>query len=194
MLHIKLKDTKIILASASPRRAEILKLVGLDFSVLPADINEDITETNPKKYVKKIALMKCKAIDKEIYTNNLIIAADTTVYFNDKIYSKPKDETDVIEFLTQLSGKTHIVYTAVAISYQKTVLCEVASSFVRFKTLSLTEILDYIKTNEPFDKAGAYGIQGYGSQFIENIKGCYFNVMGFPINVFLNMIEKINLI
>ena len=191
MIHKLLNGKKIVLASASPRRKDLLKLVGLNFIQAPADIDEAINEddhVNPKKYVKRLAYDKCDFIRKRMDDDCVVIAADTIVYFKKKIYGKPENKTEAVEYLMALSGQTHIVYTCIAVSYQRKLLCDITKTKVKFMPLSDEMINDYIQTNEPFDKAGAYGIQGYGSQFIEKIDGCYFNVMGFPVNMFYRLI------
>lgn len=196
MLHNLLKNRKIILASASPRRKEILDLVGVKYLQLPADVDETILPSdhiNPKRYASRIALLKCKEISKLNDKNCLVISADTIVYFNKAILGKPKNHDEVYEYLKQLSGNTHIVYTGICLSYQNKFYSAVAKTSVSFKVLENDEIRQYIETGEPNDKAGAYGIQGYGSQFITKINGCYFNVMGFPVNLFLSLLKEINL-
>ena len=191
MLHKLLKNKKVVLASASPRRIDILKQVGLVFLHEPATIDEDVIESdhlNPRRYVQKLAIAKCNAIKNKMTDDTVVIAADTTVYINKKIFGKPQNMEEAFDFLKILSGQTHVVYTGLAVSYKNALLSGVEKTFVKFKKLCDKEISDYIETQEPMDKAGAYGIQGYGSQFIEKINGCYFNVMGFPVNLFYNLL------
>jgi len=191
MLHKLLNTKQIVLASASPRRSELLKLIGLKFITIPADIDEDfayLDQSSPLKYVKRIAIEKCNVVKDKVSDDCLVISADTIVYHDKQILLKPNDPKQTFSFLQLLSGKTHQVYTGVCISYNRRLIYDYAKTYVTFKDLSETEIIDYISTNEPSDKAGAYGIQGYGSQFIEKINGCYFNVMGFPINLFYKMV------
>ena len=195
MIHSILKNTKIVLASASPRRVDILKLVGLDFIQKPADINEDIVASdhiNPTRYVRKIATEKCNTIQNLFPDDHLVIAADTIVYFDNKILGKPQNDEEAFYYLSALSGNTHIVYTALSVSFKGHTHNRVEKTSVKFKRLSDNEIHQYILTSEPFDKAGAYGIQGYGSQFIEKINGCFFNVMGFPVNLFYKLVAEIS--
>jgi len=194
MLHNILQNKKVILASASPRRKDLLNLVGVKFLQIPADVDETILSSdhsNPRRYAKKIALRKCELIAGNNDIECIVISADTIVYQNKKILGKPKNFDEINEYLTLLSGKSHIVYTAIAVSYKNNIIVDVAKTYVTFKHLEIDEIRQYIETKEPIDKAGAYGIQGYGSQFIEKINGCYFNVMGFPVNLFLQIIQKI---
>ena len=191
MLHNILKNKNIILASASPRRVEILKLIGLNFQQIPTNINETVTlldHKNPQNYVQKTAEKKCQHLANS-YNNFLIIAADTTVYLNNKILGKPDNFQQSYEYLRLLSGNTHIVYTGVAIAHNNQMLSSVEKTLVEFKNLSDEEIYNYIDTQEPFDKAGGYGIQGFGSQFIKKINGCYFNVMGLPVNLLYGLVE-----
>ena len=194
MLHIELKNKNIVLASASPRRADILKRVGINFVQIPANVNEDICQSdylNPRKYVRNLAEVKCETIKNKFSNDCIVVAADTTVYINKTILGKPQDRIEAFNYLKLLSNQTHTVYTGLAISYKDCIISEIAKSSVKFYELSDNEIKNYIETKEPLDKAGAYGIQGFGSQFIESIKGCYFNVMGFPISLFYKMIHRV---
>ena len=194
MLHELLKGKKIVLASASPRRRELLKLIGLSFIQQPANINETINDnelSDPINYVKRIANAKCDFISKPTDADCVVIAADTTVYINNQILGTPTDVNEAIEYLKLLSNQIHEVYTCITISYQGKIYSDVEKTKVKFMQLSDEMIHNYMKTKEPIDKAGAYGIQGYGSQFIEWIEGCYFNVMGFPMNMFYRLIQKI---
>ena len=196
MLHELLKDTKIVLASGSPRRKELLSLVGLKFRQVVAHVDETIIPSDyphPKRYVRKIATRKCVSVKNALKEDCLVVAADTVVFADKKILLKPADLAEATSFLNILSGKRHTVYTGIALSFRGQVLSDTAKTHVTFRTLSDTEIADYLKTGESLDKAGGYGIQGYGSQFIEHIDGCYFNVMGFPLNLFLEMIYKLRI-
>ena len=168
-----------------------MNLVGLQFTQASPSVDETIYESehqNPIDYVKRMAQSKCETIvaGSEI----MVIAADTIVYFDNMIFGKPKDRGEAGEYLKRLSGQTHHVYTGVAVCMRKKMLLDHAVSTVTFKQLTEEEITDYIQTEEPLDKAGGYGIQGYGAQFIERIEGCYFNVMGFPVNLFYKMVAE----
>lgn len=174
-------DMGLILASASPRRQEILKNCGYDFEVVPADIDELVPEdTASDKVPELIAVQKAMAIAQK-YPKDVIVAADTVVVINDKILGKPKDKDDAFRMLKTLSGNTHCVYTGVCIAKGDFSESFVSKSFVTFYDLSDEEILDYIKTGEPMDKAGAYGIQCKGALFVKEIKGDYFNIVGLPV-------------
>jgi len=195
MLHTLLNGKKVILASASPRRKFILEQVGLKFIQIPSDVDEIITEAdhkNPIAYVKKNSLIKAQAVMRQFDEDCLVISADTVVYLGKRILEKPENTQQATEFIRQLSGVTHQVYTGVTIAWQGAVSPFVTTDYektsIKFIALSEAEIREYLQTGEGFDKAGGYGIQGYGSQFIEKINGCYFNVMGFPVNLFYRMV------
>ena len=191
MIHNLLKDKQVILASASPRRKEIFKLIEVKALQIPSHIDEDIVYDNPIKLVKFHAENKAKEIRKKVDNDYLIVAADTIVYQNNEVLFKPRNIHQAADFLTQLSGTNHYVYTGVAIAYKNNLISDYEKTRVEFNPLSAREIEEYIKTKEPMDKAGAYGIQGYGSQFIKRVSGCYFNVMGFPVTLFYNMLKRI---
>ncbi len=180
-------NKRIILASNSPRRRELLQMIGLKFDIIadntPEPINQDMT---PDAVVCQLAEFKGKNISKKLdgAKNSLIIAADTIVAIEDEILGKPKDANDALNMLLKLSGNMHCVYTGVYVLDTDTnnfaVFCEKTEVF--FKKLDIDEIKDYIITGEPMDKAGAYGIQNLGSLFVERINGDYFNVVGLPIS------------
>ncbi len=196
MIHNLLKGKKIVLASASPRRKELFKLMGLKYIQVSADVDESVfpqDHSNPRKFVLTQSSKKCKEIVSRMDHDCIVIAADTIVYHDKKILGKPYDEEEAEKFLRHLSGKTHQVYTGVTIFYKQNYISDVEKTYVTFKELSEKEIKEYIMTQEPIDKAGAYGIQGFGCQFVSKINGCYFNVMGFPINLFYNMLQNIKL-
>lgn len=185
-------NKRIILASASPRRAEILTKMGInDFTVIPAEISEEIDIDDPIEYVKSLA--KQKALHVSMANDGIIIAADTIVVLNDEILGKPKDENDARNMLNKLIGNAHSVYTGVCVI--DTVSGENVNDYektdVFFRALSANEIGEYIKTKEPMDKAGAYGIQGRACSFIERIEGCYYNVMGLPAAKLHNILKNL---
>lgn len=186
--------SEIILASSSPRRKELLSNMGLDFSVCVSDADESTVskEVPPYIYVQELAFLKAAAVAKDAAKNTVVIGADTIVVNNGEILGKPKDEEDAFTMLKSLSGKTHQVYTGycvMRVSDAYTV-CERVCTDVTFKELSDEKIDGYIKTGEPMDKAGAYGIQGYGAMLIESINGDYFNVVGLPINALSETLEN----
>lgn len=175
-----LKNINVTLASASPRRKELLKMICKDFKVVPADIDESFSnEINPFEVAEKIAVKKAQAISDE---NSLIIACDTVVILGEKIMGKPKDELSAFEMLSDLSGKVHTVITGVCLCYKGKSYSFSEKTEVEFYPLLIEEINEYIKTGEPFDKAGAYGIQGLGGVLVKGIKGDFYNVVGLPVS------------
>ncbi len=192
MLHNLLKNQDIILASRSPRRAFLLEQVGLKFEQIPSHIEENLNGMLPDEFVLHYSLKKAEEIQKT-HSNSLIIGADTIVVLNNKIIGKPQNDEEAFQILKKLSGKCHEVLTGVSILFHDSQISDIAKTKVFFKLIADEDIKEYISTGEPMDKAGAYGIQGYGSQFIDKIDGCYFNVMGFPIPLFYEMIKKVTL-
>ncbi len=184
---------KIILASASPRRKELLEKMGLAFEIITSQVEENI-ENGPysKELVENLALEKALDVSRQVKTPALIIGADTVVVIDGIILGKPKDKYDAVRILGLLSGRTHTVVTSIAIidTKKNTKTVESVESKVTFKKLSLKEVEDYIATGEPMDKAGAYGIQGYASSFITSICGCYTNVVGISTYKLSEMLKK----
>jgi len=187
------QNKKIILASASPRRKELLEKMGLEFEIITSDVEENI-ENGPysKELVENLALEKALDVSRQVKTPALIIGADTVVVIDGIILGKPKDKYDAVRILGLLSGRTHTVVTSIAIidTKKNTKTVESVESKVTFKKLSLKEVEDYIATGEPMDKAGAYGIQGYASSFITSICGCYTNVVGISTYKLSEMLKK----
>lgn len=191
---------EVILASGSPRRQELLKVIFNDFKVMKSNFNEKSIEFkgDPSLYVKQIS--KGKALD--VYNSlkdkdeKLIIACDTLVFLNEEILGKPKNEIDAFNMIKALSGNTHKVYSGFTI-YNTTVKETIEKSCcteVKFIEISDEEIHNYIKKGDCFDKAGAYGIQGEASIFVEKIDGCYFNVVGLPLNKLYTTLRGIGVI
>jgi septum formation protein len=189
MLHTMLKDKKLILASASPRRKEIFLMLGLSPLIIPSNIHEPIENVQPGVLVRKHSFHKAKSVAAQFDDDTVVVGADTLVYLDKTILGKPRDRIEASEYLLKLSGRSHTVFSGIAISYKRQILVDYEKSVVTFSKFSDTDLEEYIDTKEPFDKAGAYGIQGYGSQFITSIKGCYFNVMGFPVHLFYKMLS-----
>jgi septum formation protein len=189
---------RLILASSSPRRRELLTQAGFTFEVHPAHIPEDpYPNEDPIAYVVRLARAKAEAVFAEISSKEtappqVVLGADTTVTLDNHILGKPTDAADAARMLRLLSGRTHRVITGVALaSAQRTeVAAEVTG--VRFLTLSNEEIAAYIATGEPMDKAGAYGIQGRAARWIPRVEGCYFNVVGLPLALVSVMLEAAN--
>ncbi len=185
---------KTILASSSPRRLSLLNLIGINPEVKKPDITENIIKGEaPKRFTKRVAIEKGKFVQNNKNYIDLIISADTIVYCNNRIIGKPKNRDDAFRMIKLLSGRIHKVVTGVSLIYMDKNICKISETDVKFSNITKSEI-DYYLDNEKFiDKAGAYAIQGKASLFVEEIKGCYFNVMGFPINLFYSMLKKINI-
>ncbi len=184
---------EIILASASPRRKEILSLLDIPFKVMVSDADESADRTLPPYFIaESLSLKKAVAVAKNVSSHSLIIGADTIVVSDNIILGKPKDNDDAKNMLKNLSGKWHSVISGVTVLDTKSAKSEsfYVETKVKFATLSDEEINSYIKTNEPCDKAGAYGIQGKGSKFIEKIEGDYFNVVGLPLQKLYTVLKK----
>ena len=172
----------LILASASPRRQELLRTLGLAFTVKTADIDETMDPAlGAEAEVARICRAKAEAVLPFTAENDVVIAADTIVCVDDRILGKPHTEAEAAEMLRLLSGREHQVRTGVTVCTRERVVTEVDVTGVRFRLLTEAEIAAYVHTGEPMDKAGAYGIQGLASIFVESLRGDYFNVMGLPL-------------
>jgi septum formation protein len=191
MIHDLLKNKQVVLASASPRRKAIFDFLGVQVLQMPAHFHEPLFTDNPRKLVISHAKDKCEHVARKVDSGCVVIAADTIVYHQNKILEKPEDEPEAYQLLRALSGSIHFVYSGIAISYKNSLLTDYEKTKVEFSDISENDIISYLKTKEPFDKAGGYGIQGYGSQFIKKISGCYFNVMGFPVHNFYLLLQSI---
>lgn len=175
---------RIILASKSPRRVEILKQIGTEFEIMPADTDESVTPgTSPEDAVCEISRRKALCIRDLIGSseNVFIISADTVVTYDGKIIGKPENDKHAYDILKNLSGKSHRVLTGFTLCMGNIIHTDYESTDVFFRHLTDEEIEEYVKSGEPADKAGAYGIQDKGSVFVTGISGDYYNVMGFPI-------------
>jgi septum formation protein len=182
---------RIILASASPRRRELLALIGIAHDVLPADIDEaEHPGEAPAAYVERLAREKAVAVSARA-PDALVIAADTTVVIDNVILGKPVDDADAARMLRTLSGRSHTVYTAIAAARGPRVESEIEVVSVTFRPLEPDEIAAYIATREPMDKAGAYGIQGYGATIVERIDGDYFAVMGLSLGRTVRLMRRL---
>lgn len=186
---------KYILASGSERRQELLQRIIKDFDVIVSDFDEDkvLYQGNIEEYVKKLALGKANRVKENLNESSIIISGDTIVTLGDVILGKPKNEEDAFNMLKTLSGKTHRVYSGIAVinTENDKVENEALYTEVTFSKITDEEIISYIKTKEPLDKAGAYGIQGFGGVFVEKINGCYYNVVGLPLNLLNRMLNKV---
>ncbi|WP_058517060.1 Maf family protein [Legionella parisiensis] len=185
---------KIILASASPRRLHILQEHGLPAVVMPADIEEiQQKDEEAKIYVTRLAREKAETILAQVKagTADIILAADTTVAYQDHILEKPRDHQDAYRMLSMLSGNSHEVYTGYALIFlpEQQWWVDCVASSITFHTLTEQQIQNYIDTGDPYDKAGGYGIQNVYDTFIKEIKGSYYNVMGLPIEEIMKRIS-----
>ncbi len=184
---------KLILASASPRRAEILRGAGFSFEGVSAAVDETPRRGEaPGALVQRLAMEKARAAARGIREDSVILAADTEVVCDGRIFGKPATVEDAKRMLGSLSGKTHDVLTGLALLRmpRAEMGVEVEETKVTFATLTPEEITSYIATREPFDKAGGYAIQGRGGIFISRIEGCYFNVMGLPLARLYRMLRE----
>ena len=192
----------IYLASKSPRRTELLSQIGVEHQTIDIEVDEAINpKKSPKENVASLSALKCQEGVRHILDQKKVIfpvlAADTIVVLEEEIFGKPESESDAISMLMKFSGKTHSVITGVTIGIvlsDKTEFHTVnAESKVGFAKLGLNDCKEYCKTNEPFDKAGGYGIQGYGSAFIKEIKGSYSNIVGLPIHEVAELFKKLKI-
>lgn len=183
---------KYILASASPRRKELLEKAGLVFKIVVPETDESSVskELDPGLYVQELALLKAGAAAKKCGGNSVIIGADTVVTLDNGILGKPKDEADAFRMLRSLSGRTHEVYTGFCVMDKGagTAECRSVMTKVTFRDLSDKEIYYYIATGEPMDKAGAYGIQGLGGKLVSSVEGDFDNVVGLPVKALMEVL------
>ena len=185
---------RVVLASSSPRRRELLTLIGIPHAVSPADIDETpLAAEEPRPHAERLARGKASVVA-EREPNAVVIAADTIVVVDGDILGKPRDEAEARAMLRRLSGRQHVVLTAVAVARDGVIVSDVESVDVTFRTLSEADITRYIATREPMDKAGAYGIQGYGATIVERVDGDYFAVMGLPLNRLARLLESLGLV
>lgn len=182
---------EIILASASPRRKEILQNTKLKFEVQKSEIEEAVfEEESPESMVVRLAYEKAFDVAQK-NRDKLVIGADTIVVLEDEVLGKPKDEEEAFDMIQKLSNKTHRVITGISLIHLKKgiVVNDYQVSYVTFKDLSEDSIKDYINTKESLDKAGGYGIQGYGALLVEGIQGDYFNIVGLPISKLSDLLK-----
>jgi septum formation protein len=181
----------VILASSSPRRRELLALIGLVYEVLPADVDETLLSgETPEGYAERLARAKAA---KSALPGTVSIGSDTIVVMDGEVLGKPRDGREAATMLRRLSGRSHTVMTAIAVAYDGDVTSEVVEVGVTFRALRDDEIDDYIRTGEPLDKAGAYGIQGFGATIVDAVDGDFFAVMGLPLNRLIRLLEKVGL-
>ena len=186
------KKSSVILASSSPRRRDLLRQIGVEFTVDPADVDESILSGEvPEDYAVRVSLDKARVAARKA-GEGIVIAADTIVVFKDVILGKPDDSHDAKRMLEMLSGNMHRVITGLAVMNAATgmVLCKTATTKVWFRNLEKDQVKRYVLSGEPLDKAGAYGIQGKGALLVARIEGCYNNVVGLPLALLDEMLRE----
>jgi len=183
---------RVILASGSPRRKELLESAGIEFDIIVSDVDEDIDVSEPALLVKELALLKAAAVAKIQKQHALVIGADTVVSIGGNILGKPNNGADAKRMLNMLSGRAHQVYTGVCVvdSNSGVSVSMHQTTNVIFKLLTRKQIRDYVATKEPLDKAGAYGIQGLGGRLVKYIIGDYNNVVGMPVELLLRILNE----
>ena len=188
-----MSEPHIVLASASPRRRELLDLVGIPHAVDPADIDESIHDNElPAAHVERLARAKAVKVA-ERHSGALVIAADTIVLLDGHIMGKPRTRAEAIAMLSDLAGVTHTVVTGMACAFNGKLESSVDHVSVTFRDLSEEEILEYVATGEPMDKAGSYGIQGYGATIVRRIDGDYFAVMGMSLVRLVELMQRLRI-
>ncbi|HWH03174.1 MAG TPA: nucleoside triphosphate pyrophosphatase [Gemmatimonadales bacterium] len=180
----------LVLASGSPRRRQLLEMLGIEHRVVPPDVDETRRPGEaPADYVVRLAREKARAVSGRD-PKPLVLAADTTVILGEELFAKPATVGEAVEMLGRLAGRTHQVYTGVALAQGERVETALDVSDVTFRRLSTDQIANYVATGEPMDKAGAYAIQGKGAGLIEGIRGDFFGVMGLPLRLVLDLLER----
>jgi nucleoside triphosphate pyrophosphatase len=185
------RRVRVVLASQSPRRRQLLTLVGIDHEVRPANIDETYLQGElPRAHALRLARGKARTI---ATPDTVTIGSDTIVVVDGDVLGKPADEAEAAQMLRRLSGRSHTVITAVAVSWRDRIVDDAEEVAVTFRSLTDDDIRAYIATGEPMDKAGAYGIQGYGATIVERVDGDYFAVMGLPLNRLARLLESLGL-
>jgi septum formation protein len=183
---------RLVLASSSPRRQEILELLGLTFELRPPEVSEALRDgQEPEREAKRLAVAKATSVPAA--PGDLVLAADTLVALGDEILGKPAGPREAVRTLERLAGHRHEVFTGLCLSLDGRTEAGVAMTRVWFRQLDALECEEYVATGEPLDKAGAYGIQGFGATLVERIDGEYFNVMGLPVQLFLSLLARFGL-
>jgi septum formation protein len=182
---------RLILASSSPRRAELLAAAGFEFDVVAVDVDETPRPNEPPhEYVIRVARAKAEAI-RGLHAGRVVLAADTAVVAGERLMGKPRDERDAVSMLRSLSGRVHEVHTAVVVQRNGVQRVALETTRVRFQELSDREIAWYVASGEPTGKAGAYGIQGRAARFIDRIEGSWSNVVGLPISTVYRLLDEV---
>ena len=188
----ELARVRVVLASQSPRRRQLLSLIGIEHAVQPANIDETyLTGEEPRAHAIRLAREKAAAI---ATPGAVTIGSDTIVVVDGDVLGKPRDEDEAARMLARLSGRSHTVITAVAVHWREALVADAEEVGVTFRALSENDIRGYIATGEPMDKAGAYGIQGFGATIVERVDGDYFAVMGLPLNRLARLLESLGLV
>ncbi|MDB4888991.1 MAG: maf [Gemmatimonadetes bacterium] len=182
---------RVVLASQSPRRRELLTLVGIAHEVRPADIDETyLAGEEPGPHAERLARGKVAEVSRDV-PDALVIGSDTIVVVDGDVLGKPRDEAHAFQMLTRLSGRSHTVITAIAVEWRGEIRSAIVEVGVTFHPLSAEQIEEYIATREPMDKAGAYGIQGFGATIVERVDGDYFAVMGLPLQRLVRLMAEL---
>ena len=182
---------RVILASQSPRRRELLSLIGIPHEVRPADIDETYYPgEHPREHAERLARGKAAVIARDV-PDAVVIGSDTIVVVDGDVLGKPGDDAEAQRMLARLSGRSHVVMTAVAVSWHGETRSDVVEVDVTFHELSADDISAYVATREPMDKAGAYGIQGFGATIVERVDGDYFAVMGLPLQRLVRLLAEL---
>jgi septum formation protein len=189
-----MRELSVILASQSPRRRELLRLIGIPHAVEPANVDETYQPGEaPTEHALRLAREKAETIAARAPAA-LVVAADTVVVVDGELLGKPHDVIEAAEMLRKLSGRTHVVHTAIAVALHGQVRAHVESVDVTFRDLDEERIAAYVATGEPLDKAGAYGIQGYGATIVARVDGDYFAVMGLPLARLVRLMEELGVV
>lgn len=184
--------TGIILASASPRREQLLRQVGCQFRILPSSAEENnAAEIPPSELVRAHAVAKAQDVARSTVEGDVVIGADTLVVLDGQVYGKPDNAAQACRMLGELSGRTHSVWSGIAVIRDGVSLSDAVETKVTISPLTSAQIRRYVETGEPMDKAGAYAVQGIGAVFVERIDGCYFNVVGLPLQALSRLLSKV---
>jgi septum formation protein len=181
---------RLVLASSSPRRADLLRAAGLEFLVVPSEADETpLPDESPEPHVRRLALAKAQRVAAGVGPQTVVLGADTVVTIDRLILGKPGHAAEAAAMLRRLSGRTHEVLTGVALVLGATVVVEVGRTLVHFSQLTEEDLTWYVSSGEPLDKAGAYGIQGLASRFVDRIEGSYSNVVGLPVSLVVSLLR-----
>lgn len=183
---------ELILASQSQRRRELFELIGLEYTCIPSNADENVAFSEPGQFVEELALRKAAAV-KETHPGACVVGSDTIVWLDNEIIGKPRDREDAYRILRTLSGRTHTVYTGMAVLTDDSTLVCHETTRVTFEELSDELIWDYIDTGDPMDKAGSYGVQGLGAMLVKKVDGCYFTVIGLSIPKLYQMLKTVGI-